>query len=142
VPVVVGKVKFSIPAGQAKPVPPVSSALGPRGIKPMDFCKAFNEESLKRFKDGTLLPVKMLIHNDKSFTFRISEPSVTSLIKESISLKSGSKEPGKSIVSSIKMSQVVAIATAKMTDLNCSSIDSAVRIISGSVRSMGVSIID
>ena len=134
-------VKFEVPAGQAKPVPPISSVLGSKGIKPMEFCNQFNERSAN-IANGTLLPVKLYIRGDKSFSFVIKSPSVTYMIKQSMGIKSCSKEPGKSIVGNIARSAIEEIAKKKMEDLNCSDLDAAVAIISGSARSMGVLVVD
>ncbi|OUX46338.1 MAG: 50S ribosomal protein L11 [Candidatus Pelagibacter sp. TMED275] len=133
-----GYVKLQINGGQANPAPPVGPALGQRGINIMDFCKAFNEKT-KNFM-GKPVPVIITVYKDKKFDFIIKSPPASHFIKEAAKLKSGSKEPGRNIVASITKQQAEEIAKKKMSDLNAHDLDEAVKIISGSARSMGIEV--
>ena len=135
-----GYIKLLIKGGQANPAPPVGPALGQRGINIMEFCKAFNEKT-KSFM-GKPVPVVITVYKDKKFDFVIKSPPASHFIKEAIKLKSGSKEPGRNIVASITKKQAEKIAQEKMKDLNAHSIEEAVKIISGSARSMGIEVKD
>jgi len=133
-----GYVKLQIKGGQANPAPPIGPALGQRGINIMEFCKAFNEKT-KSFM-GKPIPVIITIYKDKKFDFVIKSPPASHFIKEAAKLKGGSKEPGRVIVGSITKKQAEKIAQEKMKDLNAYSIEEAVKIISGSARSMGIEV--
>ena len=133
-----GYVKLQIKGGQANPAPPIGPALGQRGINIMEFCKAFNEKT-KSFI-GKPIPVIITIYKDKKFDFVIKSPPASHFIKEAAKLKGGSKEPGRVIVGSITKKQAEKIAQDKMKDLNAYSIEEAVKIISGSARSMGIEV--
>ena len=133
-----GYVKLQIKGGQANPAPPVGPALGQRGINIMEFCKAFNERT-KNFM-GKPVPVVITIYKDKKFDFIIKSPPASYFIKEAAKLKGGSQEPGRVIVGSITKKQAEKIAQEKMKDLNAHSVEEAVKIISGSARSMGIEI--
>ena len=133
-----GYVKLQINGGQANPAPPVGPALGQRGINIMDFCKAFNEKT-KNFM-GKPVPVIITVYKDKKFDFIIKSPPASHFIKEAAKLKSGSKEPGRHIVASITIKQAEEIAKKKMEDLNAHDLDEAIKIISGSARSMGIEV--
>ena len=133
-----GYVKLQIKGGQANPAPPVGPALGQRGINIMEFCKAFNEKT-KSFM-GKPVPVVITVYKDKKFDFVIKSPPASHFIKEAAKLKGGSQEPGRVIVGSITKKQAEKIAQEKMKDLNAHSVEEAVKIISGSARSMGVEI--
>ena len=135
-----GYVKLQIKGGQANPAPPVGPALGQRGINIMEFCKAFNEKT-KSFM-GKPVPVVITVYKDKKFDFVIKSPPASYFIKEAAKLKGGSQEPGRVIVGSITKKQVEKIAQEKMKDLNAHSIEEAVKIISGSARSMGIEVKD
>ena len=135
-----GYVKLQIKGGQANPAPPIGPALGQRGINIMEFCKAFNEKT-KSFM-GKPIPVIITIYKDKKFDFVIKSPPASHFIKEAAKLKGGSKEPGRVIVGSITKKQAEKIAQEKMKDLNAYSIEEAVKIISGSARSMGIEVKD
>jgi large subunit ribosomal protein L11 len=135
-----GYVKLQIKGGQANPAPPIGPALGQRGINIMEFCKAFNEKT-KSFI-GKPIPVIITIYKDKKFDFVIKSPPASHFIKEAAKLKGGSKEPGRVIVGSITKKQAEKIAQDKMKDLNAYSIEEAVKIISGSARSMGIEVKD
>jgi len=133
-----GYVKLLIKGGQANPAPPVGPALGQRGINIMEFCKAFNEKTKSLI--GKPVPVVITVYKDKKFDFIIKSPTVTHFIKEAAKLKGGSQEPGRVIVGSITKKQAEKIAQEKMNDLNAHSVEEAVKIISGSARSMGIEV--
>ena len=135
-----GYVKLQIKGGQANPAPPVGPALGQRGINIMEFCKTFNEKT-KSFM-GKPIPVVITVYKDKKFDFVIKTPPASYFIKEAAKLKGGSKEPGRVIVGTITKKQAEKIAQEKMKDLNAHSIKEAVKLISGSARSMGVEVKD
>ena len=135
---ITGYVKLQIKGGQANPAPPVGPALGQRGINIMEFCKAFNEKT-KSFM-GKPVPVVITVYKDKRFDFVIKSPPASYFIKEAAKLKGGSQEPGRVIVGSITKKQAEKIAQEKMKDLNAHSIEEAVKIISGSARSMGIEV--
>ena len=135
-----GYIKLQIMGGQANPAPPVGPALGQRGINIMEFCKAFNDKT-KAFA-GKPIPVIITVYKDKKFDFEIKSPPASHFIKEAAKLKSGSKEPGRSIAGSITKKQAEEIAKQKMKDLNAHSLEQAVKIISGSARSMGIEVKD
>ena len=133
-----GFIKLQIKGGQANPAPPVGPALGQRGINIMEFCKAFNEKT-KDFM-GKPVPVVITVYKDKKFDFIIKSPPASHFIKEAAKLKGGSKEPGRNIVASITKKQAEEIAKKKMKDLNAHDIEQAVKIITGSARSMGIEV--
>ena len=135
-----GYVKLQIKGGQANPAPPVGPALGQRGINIMEFCKVFNEKT-KSFM-GKPIPVVITVYKDKKFDFVIKTPPASYFIKEAAKLKGGSQEPGRVIVGTITKKQAEKIAQEKMKDLNAHSIKEAVKIISGSARSMGIEVKD
>ena len=135
---ITGYVKLQIKGGQANPAPPVGPALGQRGINIMEFCKAFNEKT-KAFM-GKPVPVVITVYKDKKFDFIIKSPPASHFIKEAAKLKGGSKEPGRNIVASITKKQAEEIAKKKMKDLNAHDIEQAVKIITGSARSMGIEV--
>ena len=133
-----GYIKLQIMGGQANPAPPVGPALGQRGINIMEFCKAFNDKT-KAFA-GKPIPVIITVYKDKKFDFEIKSPPASHFIKEAAKLKSGSKEPGRTVAGSITMKQAEEIAKAKMQDLNAFDIKEATKIICGSARSMGIEV--
>ena len=133
-----GYVKLQIKGGQANPAPPVGPALGQRGINIMEFCKAFNDKT-KSFA-GKPVPVIITVYKDKKFDFVIKSPPASHFIKEAMKLKSGSNEPGRTIIGSISKQQLKEIAEKKMQDLNAHDLDEAAKIIAGSARSMGIEV--
>ena len=133
-----GFIKLQIKGGQANPAPPVGPALGQRGINIMEFCKAFNEKTKSMM--GKPVPVVITVYKDKKFDFVIKTPPASHYIKEAAKLKSGSKEPGRTVAGSITMKQAEEIAKAKMEDLNAFDIKEATKIICGSARSMGIEV--
>ena len=133
-----GFVKLQIPAGRANPAPPVGTALGPQGINIMMFCKEFNARTQDR--DGLILPVEITIYSDKSFTFILKTPPAAILIKKELGLEKGSRQPNRVKVGSLTQAQVRKIAEAKMPDLNCDTVESAMKMVAGAARSMGVEV--
>lgn len=135
---VVAMVKLQLQAGQATPSPPVGPALGQHGVNIMEFCKAFNEKT--KNQEGTVIPVIITIFSDRSFTFITKTPPATFLIKRAAKLAKGSHNPRKEVAGSITRSQIKEIAQIKMPDLNAKDLQGAIKIIEGSVRSMGLEI--
>lgn len=135
---VTGFIKLQIKGGAASPAPPVGPALGSKGLNIMDFCKQFNART--QDKAGKILPVVITVYNDKSFEFIIKTPPAAVQIKEVAKLKSGSAEPNRKKVASITWDQVKAIATDKMPDLNCFTVEAAMKMVAGTARSMGVTV--
>jgi large subunit ribosomal protein L11 len=136
---VAGFVKLQIPAGKANPAPPVGTALGPQGINIMAFCKEFNARTQGQ---DTILPVEITIFTDKSFTFILKTPPAAILVKKAIGIEKGSGQPNRNKVGKITKAQVKAIAEIKMPDLNTDSIESAMAMVAGAARSMGVEVVD
>lgn len=136
---ILGFIKLQIPAGKANPSPPVGPALGQKGLNIMEFCKAFNAETQK-MEPGIPVPVIITAFEDKSFTFITKLPPVSYFIKKAAGLKSASKEPGKVVAGKITSAQVKEIAEAKMPDLNCSTVESAMQMVAGQARSMGIKV--
>jgi len=135
---IAGLIKLQIKGGQANPAPPVGPALGQRGVNIMEFCKAFNEKTKSMM--GKPVPVVITVYKDKKFDFIVKTPPASHYIREAAKLKSGSKEPGRTVAGSITMKQAEEIATAKMNDLNAFDIKEATKIICGSARSMGIEV--
>ena len=135
---IVGLIKLQIKGGQANPAPPVGPALGQRGVNIMEFCKAFNEKTKSMM--GKPVPVVITVYKDKKFDFIVKTPPASHYIREAAKLKSGSKEPGRTVAGSITMKQAEEIAKAKMNDLNAFDIKEATKIICGSARSMGIEV--
>jgi large subunit ribosomal protein L11 len=133
-----GFVKLQIPGGQATPAPPVGTALGPHGINIMAFVKEFNARTQSQM--GTILPAEITIFSDKSFTFILKTPPAAVLIKKELGLASGSGTPNRTKVGTLTQEQVRKIAEIKMPDLNCESIESAMAMVAGAARSMGVEV--
>ena len=136
---VAGFVKLQIPAGKANPAPPVGTALGPQGINIMAFCKEFNARTQGQ---DTILPVEITIYSDKSFSFILKTPPAAILVKKAIGLEKGSGQPNRNKVGKITKAQVRAIAEIKMPDVNTESIESAMAMVAGAARSMGVEVVD
>ena len=131
-------IKLQIPAGKANPAPPVGPALGQHGVNIMDFCKQFNARTQE--KPGQLLPVVVTIYADKSFDFVIKTPPAASLIMEAAKIKKGSSEPNRSKVGTVTWDQIKTIAETKMPDLNAFKIESAMKVVAGTARSMGIKV--
>ncbi len=137
---VTGFVKLQIPAGRANPAPPVGTALGPQGINIMAFCKEFNART--QDQNGIILPVEITIFADKSFTFITKTPPAAVLIKKELGIEKGSGVPNRTKVGKISKAQVRKIAELKLPDLNTDSIESAMAMVAGAARSMGVEVGD
>lgn len=135
---ITGYVKLQIPAGKATPAPPVGPALGQHGVNIMGFCKEFNART--QDKAGKVLPVVITYYTDKSFSFVIKTPPAAVQLKEAAKVKSGSGQPNRKKVASVTWDQVKAIAEDKMADLNCFTVESAMRLIAGTARSMGITV--
>ena len=131
-------IKLQIKGGAANPSPPVGPALGSKGVNIMDFCKQFNART--QDKAGKTLPVIITVFSDKSFTFIVKEPPVAVMVKEAAKLKAGSAEPNRKKVASLTWEQVKKIAEDKMPDLNAFTLKSAMRMVAGTARSMGVTV--
>jgi large subunit ribosomal protein L11 len=138
---VTGQVKLQIPAGKATPAPPVGTALGPQGVNIMEFCKAYNAKTSGKDQEGLIIPVVITIYSDRSFTFITKTPPVPVLIKRAVNIAKGSAEPHKTKVGEITRKQVEEIAKIKLPDLNTASLESAVRSVEGTARSMGVKVV-
>jgi large subunit ribosomal protein L11 len=136
---ITGYLKLQVPAGAANPSPPIGPALGQRGLNIMEFCKAFNAQTQKMEK-GVPIPVVITTYQDRSFTFEMKTPPVSYFLKKAAGLESGSKTPGIQSVGTVKKAQVREIAEQKMKDLNCDSIEAAMKMIEGSARSMGLAV--
>ncbi|MBB4036477.1 large subunit ribosomal protein L11 [Dysgonomonas hofstadii] len=135
---IAGQLKLQIKGGAANPSPPVGPALGSKGINIMDFCKQFNART--QDKAGKVLPVVITYYADKSFDFVVKQPPVAIQLLEAAKQKSGSAEPNRKKVAEITWDQVKAIAEDKMVDLNCFTIESAMRMVAGTARSMGITV--
>ncbi len=136
----VGFIKLHVPGGQANPAPPVGPALGAHGVNIMEFCKQFNAKTSD--KQGVTIPVEITVYADRSFSFITKTPPAAVLIKKAINLPKGSSEPNREKVGTITRAQLAEIAETKMEDLNADDIDSAVEMIAGTARSMGVVVED
>ena len=138
---ILGYIKLQVKAGSATPSPPIGPALGQRGVNIMGFCKEFNARTGDMEK-GTPLPTVITVYQDKSFTFVTKTPPATHFLKEAAKLKSGAKQTGKETVGSITRTQLREIAQKKMKELNANDIESASRIIEGSAKAMGLSVVE
>jgi large subunit ribosomal protein L11 len=135
-----GYVKLQVPAGAANPSPPIGPALGQRGLNIMEFCKAFNAKTAQMEK-GTPIPVIITAYQDRSFTFEMKQPPVSYFLKKAAKIDKGSQTPGKGAKSGrVTRDQIREIAEKKMVDLNCDTVDSAMAMIEGSARSMGMEV--
>lgn len=137
---VVGQIKLQIPAGQANPAPPVGPALGQHGVNIMAFCKEYNAAT--REQAGMIVPVVITVYQDKSFTFITKSPPAAVLLKKAAGIASGSKQPHKDKVGKVTRKQVLEIIKTKGSDLNVTSEEAAIRVISGTARSMGIEVVD
>ncbi|MDH3004752.1 MAG: 50S ribosomal protein L11 [Candidatus Shikimatogenerans sp. JK-2022] len=133
-------IKIKITSGQANPAPPLGPALGSVGIKIMDFCNKFNNYTKNKYKKNEILHVNIIIYIDKSFDFIIKKKTIKDQVLEILNIKKGSNEPNKKKIGDINISDIYKIAKYKMSDLNCLEIKSAVSMIEGSLKSMGVNI--
>ncbi|MCI4398837.1 MAG: 50S ribosomal protein L11 [Acidobacteria bacterium] len=137
---VIGEVKLQIPAGNATPAPPVGPALGQHGVNIMQFCKDFNART--KSQEGFIIPVVITVYADRSFSFITKTPPASDLLKKAAEIAKGSGEPNKNKVGRVTKKQVAEIAKTKMPDLNCNTIEAAMKIIEGSARSMGLDVVE
>lgn len=137
---VVAIVKLALPAGKANPAPPVGPALGQHGVNIMMFCKEYNARTADQ--PGMIIPAEISIFEDRSFTFVLKTPPASVLITKAAGIPKGSNEPNKNKVGSITRTQLKEIAQTKMPDLNANDIDAAMKIVAGTARNMGVTVID
>ena len=133
-----GLIKLQIRGGAANPSPPVGPALGAKGVNIMEFCKQFNARTQEQA--GKLLPVIITVYSDKSFDFIVKTPPVAVQLMEMVKLKSGSAEPNRLKVASVTWDQIRQVAEAKMPDLNCFTVESAMKMVAGTARSMGITV--
>ena len=135
---IIGQIKLQIPAGKANPAPPIGPALGQHGVNIMDFCKAFNAKTQK--EAGMIIPVVITVYADRSFTYITKTPPASILLLKAAGIEKGSKEPNKEKVGSVSKQQVEEIAKLKAEDLTASGLEAAVNTISGTARSMGITV--
>lgn len=132
-------IKLQIKGGAANPSPPVGPALGSKGVNIMEFCKQFNAKT--QDKAGKVLPVIITVYGDKSFDFIVKQPPVAVQLKEATKIKSGSAEPNRKKVADISWEQIREIAVGKMEDMNCFTVESAMSMVAGTARSMGIKVV-
>ena len=137
---VTGMIKLQVPAAKANPAPPIGPALGQHGVNIPGFCKEFNDRTAKQA--GLIIPVVITVYQDRSFTFITKTPPAAVLIKKACNIKSGSGVPNKTKVAKITKAQVKEIAEMKMPDLNAATVESAMSMIEGTCRSMGVTVVE
>ncbi|QAT41413.1 50S ribosomal protein L11 [Clostridium sp. JN-9] len=135
---VVGMIKLQLPAGKATPAPPVGPALGQHGVNIMGFCKEFNAKTAQQA--GLIIPVVITVYQDRSFSFILKTPPAAVLLKKAVGIESGSGVPNKTKVAKITKAQLKQIAETKMPDLNAASVESAMSMIAGTARSMGITV--
>lgn len=137
---ITGLIKLALPAGKATPAPPVGPALGQHGVNIAAFCKEYNAKT--NDKDGLIIPVEISVYEDRSYTFILKTPPASVLLANAAEIKKGSSTPNKIIVGSITKNQLEEIAKTKLPDLNTTKMSSAVKIVKGTARNMGISIVD
>lgn len=135
---ITGYVKLQVKGGQANPSPPVGPALGSKGLNIMEFCKQFNARTQEKM--GTVLPVLITVYSDKTFDFVVKTPPAANMLLEAAKIKSGSAEPNRKKVGSVTWDQVRVIAETKMPDLNAFKVESAMKMVAGTARSMGITL--
>jgi large subunit ribosomal protein L11 len=138
---ITGYINLQVPAGIANPSPPIGPALGQRGVNIMEFCKAFNAAT-QDLEKGAPIPTKITVYADRSFSFVTKTPPASFLLKKAARIQKGSAEPNKAPAGTIKRSQLAEIAEAKMKDLNANDIEAATKIIEGSARAMGLTVVE
>ena len=136
---ITGYIKLQVPAGAANPSPPIGPALGQRGLNIMEFCKAFNAQT--QDKKGYIIPVVITVYADRSFSFVTKTPPTTDLLKKAIGLEKGSGEPNRKKVGKVTQKQIEEIAKMKMPDLNTVDLAAAMRMVSGTAKSMGLELV-
>ena len=136
-----GYINLQVPAGIANPSPPIGPALGQRGVNIMEFCKAFNAAT-QELEKGAPIPTRITVYADRSFSFETKTPPASFLLKKAARIQKGASETGKQSVGTIRRSQLAQIAETKMKDLNANSLDAATRIIEGSARAMGLTVVE
>jgi large subunit ribosomal protein L11 len=136
---VTAMVKLQIPAGQATPAPPVGTALGPQGVNIVDFCKNFNAKTAK--ENGLIIPVIVTVYSDRSYSFILKTPPASVLLVKAAKIDKGSGVPNKNKVGKVTKKQVEEIAKLKLVDLNTASLESAIRTVEGTARSMGIEVV-
>lgn len=134
------EIRLQIPAGQATPAPPVGPALGQHGVNIMDFCKKFNEATKKQI--GMVVPVIIYVYKDRSFDFVVKKPPVSVLLKKALNIEKGSGEPNKKKVGKITMDKIKEIAKMKMEDMNTDNLESAIKMVIGTAKSMGIEVVE
>ena len=134
----VGQIKLQLPAGAANPAPPVGPALGAQGVNIMGFCKEFNAKT--KDQSGLILPVVITVYSDRSFSFILKSPPAAVLLKKAAGIQKASGEPNRNKVAKISVEKIKEIAEMKMQDLNCNDMDAAIKVISGTARSMGIEV--
>ncbi len=132
-------IKLQVPAGKANPAPPVGPALGQHGVNIMEFCKSFNEKTADQM--GDIIPVEISVYQDRTFSFICKTPPAASLLKKAAGLPKGSGEPNRNKVGEVSKDQVKEIAETKMEDLNARDVEAAMKIIEGTARSMGITVV-
>ncbi|MDR1832826.1 MAG: 50S ribosomal protein L11 [Fusobacteriaceae bacterium] len=137
---VIGQIKLQLPAGKANPAPPVGPALGQHGVNIMEFCKAFNAKTQE--KAGWIIPVVITVYNDRSFTFITKTPPASDLLKKAANIEKAAKNSKTDTAGTITTAKLRELAETKMTDLNASSVEAAMKVLAGSARSMGIKIAD
>jgi len=135
---ITGFIKLQVKGGQANPSPPIGPALGSKGVNIMEFCKQFNARTQDQM--GKVLPVVITVYSDKSFEFIIKTPPVPIMLKEAVKVQTASPEPNRKKVGSVSWDKVKEIAEVKMPDLNCFKLESAMRMVAGTARSMGITV--
>jgi len=133
-------VRLQIPAGQATPAPPVGPALAPHGVNTSEFCKAFNDAT--KDQKGWIIPVIVTVFEDRTYVFKIKQPTVAEFLKKTVGIEKGSGQPNKIKVGKITRAQLKEIAKKKLPDLNTSDLEAALRIVEGTAKNMGLEIVD
>ena len=139
---VIGQIKLQVTAGKANPSPPIGPALGQHGLNIMEFCKAFNAKTQAQAAEGMLIPVVITVYADRTFSFITKTPPVARLLLKEAKLEKVSGEPNKNKVGRVNLAQVRKIAEMKLSDLNTTDLESAVRTVTGTARSMGLEVVD
>ena len=138
---ITGQIKLQLPAGKANPAPPVGPALGQHGVNIMEFCKQFNAATQAQAKEALIIPVIITVYADRSFTFILKTPPAAVLLKKAAGIEKGSGTPNKEKKGKVTEKQVREIATQKMPDLNAASVETAIKSIKGTARSMGIEVV-